>query len=79
MNDQLLAEYIRTFCGYGDYSGAWWLVGMEEGGGNTTEEIDTRLHRSESATSTSRVRSGVLPACPPAGASGEGDAPSRRR
>jgi hypothetical protein len=43
LNDQLLREYVNTFYGYGNYGGDWWLVGMEEGGGNTVEEVATRL------------------------------------
>jgi hypothetical protein len=43
LNDELLGEYIKTFYGYGNYAGDWWLVGMEEGGGKTDDEVRTRL------------------------------------
>jgi hypothetical protein len=43
LDDTLLRQYIRTFYGYGSYSGSWWLVGMEEGGGNSSHEIEARL------------------------------------
>ena len=43
MDDTLLADYIDTFYGYGNYAGRWWLVGMEEGGGNSPDEVQRRL------------------------------------
>lgn len=43
LDDLLLGEYIKMFYGYGNYEGDWWLVGMEEGGGNTDHEVRTRL------------------------------------
>ena len=43
LDDELLGRYIDTFYGYGNYAGDWWLVGMEEGGGNTADEVTTRL------------------------------------
>lgn len=43
MDDAVLADYISTFYGYGNYEGRWWLVGMEEGGGSTLQEIQKRL------------------------------------
>jgi hypothetical protein len=43
MDDQALAAYIDKFYGYGNYRGAWWLVGMEEGSTGTSEEIVSRL------------------------------------
>ena len=42
-DDSLLVDYINTFYGYGNYRGAWWLVGMEEGGGDSANDIQTRL------------------------------------
>lgn len=42
LSDSLLQTYIDTFFGYGN-AGDWWLVGMEEGGGNTIQEVETRL------------------------------------
>jgi len=45
LDDELLAEYITTFYGYGNYRGEWWLVGMEEGGGDSVNDITSRLTR----------------------------------
>ena len=41
--EQLLAAYMDHFYGYGTYRGDWWLVGMEEGGGRSLDEVTTRL------------------------------------
>ena len=43
LDDLLLTEYMTTFFGYGRYEGDWWLVGMEEGGGDTVQDIEARL------------------------------------
>ncbi|MBN1618387.1 hypothetical protein JW887_03530, partial [Candidatus Dojkabacteria bacterium] len=42
-NDALLEHFIATFYGSGNYSGDYWFVGMEEGGGNTLERVLLRL------------------------------------
>jgi hypothetical protein len=42
-DDQLLREFVQNFYGYGNYSGQFWFIGMEEGGGNSFSEINTRL------------------------------------
>lgn len=42
-DEQLLDDFANTFYGYGDYRGAYWFIGMEEGGGNSFEEINKRL------------------------------------
>jgi hypothetical protein len=42
-DDQLLSKFIQNFYGYGNYSGQFWFIGMEEGGGNSFSEINTRL------------------------------------
>ena len=42
-DDQLLQDFMNGFYGYGNYSGGYWFVGMEEGGGNSFENIDKRL------------------------------------
>ncbi len=39
----LLEEYMNTFYGYGNLKGKYWFIGMEEGGGNSIEEIISRL------------------------------------
>src|SRR5260370_42148912 len=42
-DDAILWEYMTGFYGYGDYCADCWLVGMEEGGGSTVDEIARRL------------------------------------
>lgn len=44
LDDELLLEaYMQGFFGYGSLSGAYWLVGIEERGGDTLEDVDARL------------------------------------
>jgi hypothetical protein len=43
IDDQLLESYPDTFYGYGSYSGRYWFIGLEEGGGGSSREIATRL------------------------------------
>lgn len=43
LDSSLLRDYIDTFIGYGDYQAKYWLVGMEEGGGGSLEEINKRF------------------------------------
>ncbi len=43
LDDRLLQSFIETFYGYGNYQGRYWLIGMEEGGGGSPEEISRRL------------------------------------
>jgi len=38
-----LLEFISTFYGYGDLKSNIWFIGMEEGGGNTLEEVNARI------------------------------------
>ena len=45
----LLRAYIDTFVGYGDYQPKYWLVGMEEGGGGSLDEVARRLAKWEAA------------------------------
>jgi len=42
-NDELLTSFIDNFYGYGNYQAPYWFIGMEEGGGETFEEINMRL------------------------------------
>lgn len=42
--DELLSEFMGTFFGYGDLSADIWFIGMEEGGGGSVEDINTRLN-----------------------------------
>jgi hypothetical protein len=44
-----LKVYINSFVGYGDYRAKYWLVGMEEGGGGSFEEVSRRLAKWEAA------------------------------
>lgn len=39
-----LKEFMETFYGYGNLNGAFWLIGMEEGGGHSCQDIEARLH-----------------------------------
>jgi hypothetical protein len=43
-DDPLLHDFMNTFYGYGSYTGDYWFVGMEEGGGNLFTEIEQRLN-----------------------------------
>jgi len=42
-DDQLLQEFMHNFYGYGSYQGAYWFVRMEEGGGDSFDEVSKRL------------------------------------
>jgi hypothetical protein len=39
----LLEEYMKVFFGYGNLKSDYWFIGMEEGGGNSEQEISSRL------------------------------------
>lgn len=43
LDEQLLDTFANTFYGYGNEEADYWFVGMEEGGGNSYEEINCRL------------------------------------
>lgn len=43
LNDELLQAFITEFFGYGELSAPVWFIGMEEGGGNSLQEIQERL------------------------------------
>jgi hypothetical protein len=43
INDVNLEEFIQFFLGYGNFNSDYWFVGMEEGGGKSFEEINSRL------------------------------------
>jgi len=36
-------DFCNSFLGYGNPNGAYWFIGMEEGGGNSYEDIEDRL------------------------------------
>lgn len=40
-----LRQFMTGFYGYGSLSSDIWFIGMEEGGGNTEEEVAQRLNR----------------------------------
>ncbi len=42
-NDHSLLDFCGRFLGYGNPSASLWFVGMEEGGGNSIEEIAARF------------------------------------
>ncbi len=44
LNNTLLQNFMSTFYGSGNYSGKYWFIGMEEGGGNTLEQVTKRLN-----------------------------------
>ena len=44
IDDQILGKFIHNFYGYGNYLARYWFIGMEEGGGNSVEEINRRLN-----------------------------------
>jgi hypothetical protein len=43
VDPELLDDFMRRFFGYGSWSAKIWFVGMEEGGGDSTTEIEKRL------------------------------------
>jgi len=44
LDDKLLQRFITTFYGSGNYSGDYWFVGMEEGGGNDLVQVTNRIY-----------------------------------
>jgi len=44
INDELLKSFITTFYGSGNYEGQYWFVGMEEGGGNSLDQVAWRIN-----------------------------------
>jgi hypothetical protein len=42
-DEQLLDDFANTLYGYGDYHGSYWFIGLEEGGGNSYQNINSRL------------------------------------
>ena len=43
LDELLLDDFMRSFFGYGSYQADYWFVGLEEGGGNSIEEVMSRL------------------------------------
>lgn len=44
LNDELLQHFMTTFYGSGNYSGDYWFIGMEEGGGKNLDQVTARLN-----------------------------------
>lgn len=42
-DDQMLQAFMDNFYGYGNYDAPYWFIGMEEGGGDSFEEVSKRL------------------------------------
>lgn len=42
-DDTLLDDYMQGFWGYGVANAEYWFVGMEEGGGDSFEEVNQRI------------------------------------
>ncbi|MCX6045991.1 MAG: hypothetical protein NT075_12850 [Chloroflexi bacterium] len=43
LKDEILLRRMDEFFGYGRYDSKYWFIGMEEGGGNSIEEVEQRL------------------------------------
>jgi hypothetical protein len=43
LDEKLLTNFMSTFYGSGNYNGRYWFIGMEEGGGNSLDEVSKRL------------------------------------
>ena len=43
-DDQLLYEFMSKFYGYGNFAAPYWFIGMEEGGGDSFEEVTRRIN-----------------------------------
>ena len=42
-DDVLLADFVSTFYGYGDYNAPYWFVSMEEGSGKHFDDVEKQL------------------------------------
>jgi hypothetical protein len=43
LNDEFLQHFMTTFYGSGNYAGDYWFVGMEEGGGDSLDQVSKRF------------------------------------
>lgn len=43
LNKEILIDFMDSFLGYGDLNADTWFIGMEEGGGNSLEDVQTRI------------------------------------
>ena len=44
LDDRLLQAYMEGFYGFGNYAGAYWFVGMEEGGGADAAYVTAKIN-----------------------------------
>jgi hypothetical protein len=44
LNNEILEKFMNGFFGYGNWNADIWFVGMEEGGGNSIDEIRNRMN-----------------------------------
>jgi hypothetical protein len=43
LNQEILSDFMNSFLGYGDFDADTWFIGMEEGGGDSVQEVETRI------------------------------------
>lgn len=43
LDQNTLDTFMNTFMGYGDFNANTWFIGMEEGGGNSLKDVQTRI------------------------------------
>ncbi|MEX0970147.1 MAG: hypothetical protein WD046_06865 [Paracoccaceae bacterium] len=43
LHQNTLNAFMNTFLGYGDFNADTWFIGMEEAGGNSLEDVQTRI------------------------------------
>lgn len=43
LNQAILSDFMNSFLGYGDFDADTWFIGMEEGGGDSLKDIETRI------------------------------------
>lgn len=43
INQDNINNYIENFYGYGNWDSPTWFIGIEEGGGNSEEEVNSRI------------------------------------
>lgn len=44
INQDNINNYIENFYGYGKWDSSTWFIGIEEGGGNSEEEVNSRIN-----------------------------------
>lgn len=43
LENNTLSEFMYNFLGYGDFNADIWFIGMEEGGGKSLDDVQTRI------------------------------------